>query len=191
MLMLVACVAALVACTAVLLPSATAANYRLGKNYGGDFTLVDHEGRPFSLRDVRGKVVLLHFGFTSCDSTCPATMTRVSAALERLGPKAALVQPLLITIDAKRDNPAVLRDYVRNFHPSYVGLTGTQREVEAVARQYRAPVHVHDGDHKTSYVADHGSGLYVIARDGMLADIVFYKSSAGDIARRVADLLEH
>jgi protein SCO1/2 len=174
-----------------LAPAAIAANYRLGKNYGGDFTLTDHEGKAFSLRDVRGKVVLIHFGFTSCDSTCPATMTKVSAALEKLGPRAASVQPLLISIDARRDTPAVMRDYVHKFHPTYIGLTGSQQQVEAVARQYRAPVHVHAADGHGFYVADHGSGLYLVARDGMLADIVFFEASPDDIAKRVAGLLDH
>jgi protein SCO1/2 len=186
--------AALLAAAALLavqIPlTASAANYRLGKNYGGEFTLTDHEGRPFSLRDARGKVVLIHFGFTACDSTCPATMTKVTGALQRLGERATQVQPLLISVDTRRDTPAVLREYVRNFHPAYIGLTGAQQQVEAVARQYRAPVHVHAADHKGSYVADHGSGLYLVARDGMLADIVFFDSSPDDLAKRISGLLD-
>ncbi|MET0166740.1 MAG: SCO family protein [Vicinamibacterales bacterium] len=174
-----------------LAPAAIAANYRLGKNYGGDFTLTDHEGKAFSLRDARGKVVLIHFGFTSCDSTCPATMTKVSAALEKLGSRAASVQPLLISVDTRRDTPAVLRDYVHKFHPAYVGLTGSKQQVEAVARQYRAPIHVHAADGDGFYVADHGSGLYLVARDGMLADLVFFEASPDVIAKRVASLLDH
>jgi protein SCO1/2 len=186
-----ALLAVAVLCGAVSLPpSAQAVNYRLGLQYGGDFTLTDHEGRSFSLRDARGKVVLLHFGFTACDYTCPVTMTKVTAALDRLGPRAALVQPLLVSVDARRDTPAVLRDYVAAFHPAYIGLTGSQKQVEAVARQYRAPVHLHSGRTAGVPVADHGSGLYIIARDGMLADIVFFKDSADEIARRVNELLE-
>jgi protein SCO1/2 len=177
---------------AVPVPSTvTAANYQLGKNYGGEFTLTDHQGRPFSLRDARGKVVLIHFGFTACDSTCPTTMAKITAALERLGSRAAQVQPLLISVDTQRDTPAVLRDSVRNFHPAYIGLTGAQKQVEAVARQYRAPVHVRAADHKGAYVADHGSGIYLVARDGMLADIVFYDSSPDDLAKRISGLLDH
>lgn len=170
-------------------PMASAANYQLGKNYGGDFTLTDHEGRSFSLRNARGKVVLIHFGFTACDYTCPVTMTKVAAALERLGSRAAQVQPLMISVDTQRDTPEVLRSYVQNFHPTYVGLTGAQEQVEAVARQYRAPVHVHKPDHKGYYVADHGSGLYLVGRDGMLADIVFFDIPPEEIARRIEDLL--
>jgi protein SCO1/2 len=171
-------------------PAAIAENYRLGKNYGGDFTLTDHKGKAFSLHDARGKVVLIHFGFTACDYTCPTTMSKVTAALEKLGPRAASVQPLLISVDTRRDTPAVLRDYVHKFHPAYIGLTGSQKQVEAVARRYRAPIHVHAADDKGFYVADHGSGLYLVARDGMLADIVLYETSPDDIAKRVASLLD-
>lgn len=175
---------------ALFTPTAGAANYQLGKNYGGDFTLTDHEGRSFSLRDARGKVALIHFGFTSCDYTCPITMAKVAAALERLGSRAAQVQPLMISVDTQRDTPAILRSYVLNFHPAYVGLTGTQEQVEAVARQYRAPVHVHNPGHKGHYVADHGSGLYLVAKDGMLADIVFFDVPPEEIARRIEGLLK-
>jgi cytochrome oxidase Cu insertion factor (SCO1/SenC/PrrC family) len=164
-----------------------AANYRLG--YGGDFTLIDQDGRRFSLRDVRGKVVLLHFGFVGCGETCPTTMAKVGAALDRLGARAAQVQPLLISIDTQRDTPQVLRAYVRNFHPSYIGLTGTQREVEAVARRYRAPVFVHPPDRDGNYVADHGSALYLIDTDGVLADLLFYATPVEAIARRIENLL--
>jgi cytochrome oxidase Cu insertion factor (SCO1/SenC/PrrC family) len=164
-----------------------AANYRLG--YGGDFTLTDQDGRRFSLRDVRGKVVLLHFGFVGCGETCPTTMAKVGAALDRLGARAAQVQPLLISIDTQRDTPQVLRAYVRNFHPSYIGLTGTRREVEAVARRYRAPVFVHPPDRDGNYVADHGSALYLIDTDGVLADLLFYATPVEAIARRIENLL--
>ena len=192
--MRVICAALLAAAASIgsapLLSGAEAANYRLGRQYGGEFTLTNHEGRPFSLREARGKVVLLHFGFTACDYTCPVTMTKVTGALDRLGARAAQVQPVLVSIDARRDTPAVLRDYVRAFHPAYIGLTGSQQQVEAVARKYRAPVHVHGGGHAGVQVADHGSGVYLIARDGMLADIVFFQASADELARRVNELLE-
>jgi cytochrome oxidase Cu insertion factor (SCO1/SenC/PrrC family) len=164
-----------------------AANYRLG--YGGDFTLTDQHGRRFSLRDARGKVVLLHFGFVGCGETCPTTMAKVSAALDRLGARAARVQPVLISIDTLRDTPDVLRAYVSNFHPSYIGLTGTQREVESVARRYRAPVFVHPPDRDGNYVADHGSALYLIDTDGVLADLLFYSTPVETIARRIEQLL--
>jgi protein SCO1/2 len=96
----------------------------------------------------------------------------------------------MISVDTQRDTPAILRSYVLNFHPAYVGLTGTQEQVEAVARQYRAPVHVHKPGHKDHYVADHGSGLYLIAKDGMLADIVFFDVPPAEIARRIEGLLK-
>jgi protein SCO1/2 len=168
-----------------------AANYRLGRRFGGDFTLTDHDGRPFSLRDARGKVVLIHFGFTSCAGVCPTTMARVAAALTRLGPRAAQVLPLLISLDPQRDTPAVLRAYVQEFHPTYRALTGTPAQVQAVARQYRVPVHVHAPDANGAYVVDHGSSLYLVDASGTLADIVFFDVPEGEIARRIEALLHN
>jgi protein SCO1/2 len=171
-------------------PPAGATNYRMGNLYGGDFTLTDHEGRQFSLHDARGKVVLIHFGYTSCADTCPTTMAKVAAVLDRLGPRAAQVQPLLISVDTRRDTPEVLRNYVANFHPTYLGLTGTQEQVEAVARQYRAPIHVHKPDQKGFYVADHGSVLYLVNTDGTLADLLFFNLPPEKIAIRIENLLK-
>jgi protein SCO1/2 len=178
-------------CAALLLClAAEAANYRLGRHYGGDFTLTDQDGRRFSLRDARGKVVLLHFGFTSCAGVCPTTMAKVAAALERLGARAARVQPILVSVDTKRDTPPILREYVRSFHPSYLALTGTQQEVEAVARQYRAPLHVHKPDQSGFYVVDHASSLYLIGADGMLADLLLFDLPVEKIAERIGGLLD-
>jgi cytochrome oxidase Cu insertion factor (SCO1/SenC/PrrC family) len=173
--------------TALLAPVADAVGYRLG--YGGDFTLTDHNGRPFSLRDARGKVVVIHFGFTSCGHTCPTTMTKVSAALRELGPLAGQVQPLLISVDARRDTPEVLREYVTHFHSAYLALTGTQEQVEAVARQYRMPVNVGKPDESGFYVVDHGSSIYLVDARGMLTKIVFFETSPETLAAHLREML--
>lgn len=171
-------------------PSVEAVNYRLGRFFGGDFTLTDQNGQPFSLHDAHGKVVLIHFGFASCADTCPTTLAKVAAAMRELGPLAERVQPLFISIDAKRDTPEVLRQYVSHFHPTYLGLTGTQEEVEAVAQQYRTPVYVHKPDDNGFYVVDHGSTLFLVDTAGMLANMVFFETSPARIAAYVKDLLD-
>lgn len=170
-------------------PVPALADPRGASRFGGDFALTDHHGRTFSLADARGKVVLLHFGFTSCADSCPTTMVKVAAALGELGTLAERVQPLLVTLDAKRDTPAVLRHYVAHFHPAYLGLTGTQEAVEAVAGLYRTPVHVHPPDANGSYAVDHGSGLFLIDTEGRLARTVFFDTPPERIARHVRLLL--
>lgn len=157
--------------------------------FGGDFSLTDHRGQDFSLADARGKVVLLHFGFTSCADSCPTTMVKVAAVLRELGALAERVQPLLITLDVRRDTPEVLQRYVAHFHPAYLGLTGTQEAVEAVARRYRTPVHVRPPDANGFYVVDHGSSLFLIDTEGRLARTVFFDTPPERIARQVRRLL--
>lgn len=170
-------------------PTSEARNYRLGRYFGGDFTLTDHNRKRFSLKDARGKVVVIYFGFTSCADVCPTTLAKVSMAMRTLGPLAEHVQSLFISVDARRDTPQVLRVYVTSFHPDIIGLTGTQDEVEAVARQYRMPVYVRSPDENGSYVVDHGSKLYLVDAEGMLANVLQYEASPDKIASEIRDLL--
>jgi protein SCO1/2 len=172
------------------MPCAEGANYQLGNFYGGDFELRDHNGERFRLRDMRGKVVLIEFGFTSCADICPVTLAKLGMALRELGPLGERVQPVFISVDAKRDTPAVLRGYTTYFHPAILGLTGTQSEVEAVARLYRTPVRVRPADESGFYVVDHGSRIFFVDTTGMLANTLPADSSPERIAQEVRSLLD-
>lgn len=171
-------------------PRAEAANYRLGEFYGGDFELTDHNGERFQLRDARGKVVLIEFGFTSCSSICPLSLAKLGMALRELGPLVERVQPLFISVDAKRDVPDVLREYINFFHPAILGLTGTQNALEAVALKYRTPVRVRPADENGYYVVDHGSRLFFVDPTGMLASTLPADSSPERIAHELRSLLD-
>jgi cytochrome oxidase Cu insertion factor (SCO1/SenC/PrrC family) len=175
-----------------LLVTATAApaGYPALRAYGGDFTLTDHNGRRFSLRDARGKVVLLYFGFASCADTCPLTLSDLSAALRKLGPLSERVQTLFISVDPKRDTPEVLRNYMPYFHPSIISLTGTQEEVNEVARQYRAPVYVRKPDESGFYVVDHSANVFVVDAEGMLSNLIRFGTPSDKIVSLVKALLD-
>ena len=112
-----------------------------GAAMGGAFTLTDQNGRRVSDRDFAGKYRLIYFGYTFCPDVCPTDLQKIGAGLrafERSDPeRAARVQPIFITVDPARDTPEVMRAYVANFHPRLTGLTGTEQEVEAVARAFR------------------------------------------------------
>jgi protein SCO1/2 len=159
------------------------------RQFGGDFTLTDQNGQPFSLHDARGKVVLIYFGFTSCADTCPVTLTEVAAAMRELGPLAGRVQPLFISVDPARDTQDVLRRYTPYFNASILGLTGTREQLEAVARQYRAPVYIRKPDETGFYLVDHSSKLYVVNTEGVLVNILSYEASPGKIAQVIRGLL--
>jgi protein SCO1/2 len=167
--------------------SAQAKNYSL--DFGGEFTLTNQHNEPFSLSDARGKVVMIFFGFTSCADTCPTTLIKMVAAMKQLGPLSERVLPVFISVDAKRDTPEVIRQYAAYFHPSMVALTGTQEEVEAVAKQYRTPVLVRKPSESGFYVVDHGSRLFFVNQEGGLANILMFEGSAEEIANIVKGLL--
>jgi protein SCO1/2 len=107
---------------------------------GGAFTLIDQDGRKVSDRDFAGKYRLIYFGYTYCPDVCPVDVQKLMQGfrlLEQQDPKlAADVQPIFITVDPARDTPAVLRTFVRAFHPRLLGLTGSAADIAAVAKKY-------------------------------------------------------
>lgn len=136
---------------------------------GGDFTLRSADG-PVSLKNFRGKVLLLYFGYTYCPDICPTELAKAAAALRLLPPDAAgRVAVLFVSVDPERDTPARLKEYAAFFHPAMVGATGTPAEVAAVARQYGAYYARQKADTAGGYVVDHLSELFLIDPDGQLA----------------------
>jgi protein SCO1/2 len=132
---------------------------------GGPFTLTDQSGRQRSDSDFRGKLMIVYFGYTFCPDVCPADLMAITQALDALGPAADGVQPIFITVDPERDTK-VLADYVRAFHKSLIGLTGSPEEIRKVANAYKAfyakvPA-ARDGD----YAIDHAGVIYLMGRSG-------------------------
>ncbi len=95
-----------------------------GTKFGRDFALTDHTGKPRTLADYRGKVVVLFFGYTQCPDVCPTTLSELAEVMKQLGPEAKNVQVLFATIDPERDTADLLAHYVPTFDPSFVGLYG-------------------------------------------------------------------
>jgi protein SCO1/2 len=134
---------------------------------GGPFVLQDGRGKTVSDRDYRGKYMLVYFGYTFCPDVCPTTLNAVADAMDRLGARADRVEPLFITVDPKRDTPAVVQQFAAAFSPRIIGLTGTPDEIARVAREYR----VYYAEHRTGpgpndYSMDHSSILYLMGPDG-------------------------
>ena len=105
---------------------------------GGPFTLTAPDGTTVTDETYRGKWLLVFFGYTSCPDICPTTLSEIAAALELLGPDAAKLQPIFITVDPERDTPEVMGRYTGAFDPRIVGLTGSPQQIAAVAAQYGA-----------------------------------------------------
>lgn len=138
-----------------------------GARVGGDFALVDHDGRRVRDADFRGSAMLVFFGFTHCPDVCPTALARIAEILDALGPDAGSVRALFVSVDPRRDTPALLKEYVAHFSPRIVGLTGSEAEIAAMARAYRAYFRIAgDPDTNPAYLVDHSSFVYVMDRTG-------------------------
>ena len=136
---------------------------------GGPFTLVDHTGRTVTEADYRGRLMLIFFGYTFCPDVCPTTLGTVAQAREALTPEERpQLVPIFVTIDPARDTPPRMAEYVANFFPALVGLTGSPEQVAAIARAYRVYVRKGEGS-ATDYSMDHSAILYLMDREGRFA----------------------
>ena len=167
------CVAALVA--AALLSTGSVAAQGGGNAasippalFGGPFALSDHDGRAVTDKDFAGRYMLVYFGYTYCPDVCPTDLTTMAAALDALGPLTDKLHPVFITVDPGRDTAAVLRDYTRAFHPTLLGLTGSQAQVASAAKAYRVHRRIFrlEGAGKDDYLVDHSSLAYLMGPDG-------------------------
>lgn len=147
-----------------------------------DFTLTSADGQV-SLSDLRGKVVLLYFGYTYCPDVCPATMVELKKAMNELGRDGEDVQVIMISFDPERDTPEVLQEYVQHFHPSFMGLTGTDEEIAAITVPMGIFYEKHDGTVQSGYLIDHTATVAVVDKDGYLRLIYAFDTPGEDIAK--------
>jgi cytochrome oxidase Cu insertion factor (SCO1/SenC/PrrC family) len=104
---------------------------------GGPFNLTSDNGEHVTDKDFRGRHMLVFFGFTHCPDICPASLQLISAAMENLGDKADRITPIFVSVDPERDTPEKLHEYIQNFDPRLVGLTGTPEEIDEVTKAYK------------------------------------------------------
>lgn len=136
--------------------------------FGTNFALPDTSGKIRSLADFKGKAVVLFFGYTHCPDVCPTTMAELSQALQQLGPDAARVQVLFVTLDPARDTSDVLSQYVAAFNPSFVGLRPDEAQLAKVAKDFRVYYAKVQGKTADSYTMDHTAASYVFDPSGKL-----------------------
>lgn len=141
------------------------------------------------LSDYRGKVVLLYFGYTFCPDICPATLGTVSQAFESLGQRAENVQLIMISVDPLRDRPEILGEYVTHFHPSFIGVTGTEEEIAEVADSYFIFYEAREGTPATGYLVDHTTTLMGIDKEGHLKLLIPFGATAEEIANSLNFLM--
>jgi protein SCO1/2 len=150
---------------------------------GGPFTLVSTDGKSVSDQSYRGKWLLIFFGYTFCPDACPTALTNISAALEKLGPDASNLQPLFVTVDPQRDTSQVMAEYLKSFDPRIVGLSGTQAQIDNVAKEYRIYVARQKSDTDDgNYLVSHSAYVYLMDAKGRFVDVAQGSESGEEIA---------
>jgi protein SCO1/2 len=159
-----------------------------GADFGKAFALTDHNGKPRTLEDFRGQVVVMFFGFTHCPDVCPTTLAELAVAVKKLGPSGEKVQVLLVTVDPERDTPEMLAKYVTAFNPKFLALRGNADETARVAKEFKVIFQKVAGPRPENYSMDHSAGSYIFDRQGRLRLYVGYGRGA-DVFAHDIDLL--
>jgi protein SCO1 len=160
-----------------------------GLNYAKDFALTDHNGKPRTLADFKGKAVVVFFGYTQCPDVCPTTMAEMAAVMKELGPLADKVQVLFITVDPERDTQELLSKYVPAFDPRFLGLRGDLAATQKVAQDFKVFYQKVPGKEPGNYTMDHTAGSYVFDPQGRIRLFVRHGQGAAPITHDLKLLL--
>jgi len=143
--------------------SSTAANGAEPESpIGGPFHLIDQNGKKVSDKDFKGRLMLVYFGFTNCPGVCPVDMAMITDSLKKLGKAADKVAPIFITVDPVHDNPAALKKYLKNYYPTFTGLTGSEKQIKEVEKEYK----VYAEESATPGIFNHSSNIYLMDAEG-------------------------
>jgi cytochrome oxidase Cu insertion factor (SCO1/SenC/PrrC family) len=152
---------------------------------GGPFTLTSHAGKIVSDTDFRGKFMLVYFGYSYCPDVCRIELHKITVALNILdesGFDITPIQPLFISVDPERDTVAELADYVQDYHPSLIALTGTLDQIKDVAKKYKVYFSKRPQEEAGDYLMDHQSFIFVMDQDGVYNRLFSSRDTPQDIA---------
>jgi protein SCO1/2 len=160
-----------------------------GANFGKVLALTDHTGKPRTLADFQGKVVVVFFGFTQCPDVCPTTLAEMAKVVNELGVDGAKVQVLFVSVDPERDTRELLRQYVTAFHPSFLGMVGDAEATARTAKEFK--VYVQKQPAKNGgYSVDHSAGTFIIDPQGRLRLFVQHGAAAQVLLNDIRLLLK-
>lgn len=148
-----------------------------GAEYARTLELPDADGKPRSLADFKGRVVVVFFGYTQCPDVCPTTMAELSQVRRALGADGAKLQGVFVSVDPERDTPAVLKAYIDNFGAGFVGLRGSAEQTKQAAREFKVFFAKVPGRTESSYTIDHTAGAYIFDPQGRIR--LFSRYGAG------------
>jgi protein SCO1 len=155
-----------------------------------EVALLNQDGQPFRLSEQRGVVTLLFFGFTNCPDICPTTLVDIAAARKQLGSDSEKVRVVFITVDPARDTPERMARYLTSFDPTFIGLTGSEAELQAIYQAYGVTAIKRDlADSAISYTVDHNASIYVIDQAGRWRGLISHGAAVEDIRENLRFLL--
>jgi protein SCO1/2 len=156
-----------------------------GAEFARHLELPDVDGRMRTLADWKGKLVVVFFGYTQCPDFCPTTLAELAQIKKSLGAAGDRVQVVFVTVDPQRDTPEILKAYVANFGPDFVGLRGSLEQTAAAAREFKVFYAKVPGKTPGSYSMDHSAASFVFDTNGQVRLYVAY---GGDSKALAADL---
>ncbi len=160
------------------------------KGYGSDFRLTDHTGKPRTLADFHGKVVVMFFGFTHCPDVCPTTLSDMRQVMQKLGPDGSRMQVLFVTVDPARDTPELLAKYVPSFNPTFLGLYGDNAAIGKVTKDFKIVHQIQEGKTPESYTIAHTAASLVFDTKGQLRLFIAYGMEVDKIEADIRQLLK-
>lgn len=156
------------------------------------FTLISAHKPEFTEKDVRGKVVLMFFGYANCPDICPTSMAQLADVMEKLGNDAEKVRILFVSVDPHRDTAPMLQEYVENFDDRYaLGLTGTPQQIADLARRYRVAYQIEKprGENPNAYEVSHSRGVYFFDTKGKARYLASDSEEVEALVEKVRSLL--
>ena len=176
-----------------LSPNGRNSGSMIAAKIGGTFDLIDHNGKLRRSGEFREKFMLIYFGYSYCPDICPTALQVMGLALNSLGDKAKMVQPIFITIDPKRDTAKHLKTYVQNFYPDLLGLTGTEEAIKDTAKKFRIYyARVSDNKDKSEgddYLVDHSSIVFLMGKKGQYVTHFNHQTDPAKMAEIIAKQL--
>ena len=155
-----------------------------------EITLTRDNGEVFRLSGQKGKVVLLFFGYTFCPDVCPTTLAELKQVYDGLGDNAQFVQVVFITVDPGRDTSQKMQEYVNRFNPAFIGLSGSETELEGIWKNYGIFREIAPGTSPTNYIVNHTARITLIAPDGNLRLSYGFQTPVDDIIHDVELILK-
>lgn len=150
------------------------------------YSLINQDGEPVSEKTYADTYQLVYFGFTFCPEICPTELQKMTVALNELEPSVLeKIQPIFITVDPVRDTPEVMKEYLKSFHPRFVGFTGTEDTVDVAIDGFKIYAAKVDDPSLSDYTINHSSYIYLIAPSGDLIALYKKEDSADDIAQGI------